>query len=53
MSLYISSTVFIWCLILRFLSLNTKVHNVEFALELLQDAGLGKPKAKAQGMFTF
>ena len=38
--------------ILILLSLHTKVHNVEFALELLQDAGLGKPKAKAQGMFT-
>ncbi|XP_065072142.1 beta-parvin-like isoform X2 [Rhopilema esculentum] len=25
-----------------------KVHNVEFALDLLQDAGLGKPKAKPE-----
>lgn len=29
-----------------------KVHNVDFALELLQDAGLGKPKAKAQDIVT-
>jgi len=29
-----------------------KVHNVEFALELLQDAGLGKPKAKPQDIVS-
>eukprot|EP00794_Sanderia_malayensis_P008633 gene8633-9565_t len=29
-----------------------KVHNVDFALELVQDAGLGKPKAKAEDIVT-
>jgi len=27
-----------------------KVFNVSFAFELMQDAGLAKPKARAQGM---
>eukprot|EP00112_Aurelia_sp_Birch-Aquarium-sp1_P006035 Seg1674.5 transcript_id=Seg1674.5/GoldUCD/mRNA.D3Y31 product=alpha-parvin protein_id=Seg1674.5/GoldUCD/D3Y31 len=29
-----------------------KVHNVEFALDLLQDAGLGKPKAKPEDIVS-
>jgi len=29
-----------------------KIHNVDFALELVQDAGLGKPKAKAKDIVT-
>lgn len=28
-----------------------KVHNVQFAFELMQDVGLAKPKARPEGMF--
>ena len=30
-----------------------QVHNVQFAFELMQDAGLPKPKARAEGMFLY
>ena len=36
------------CLRINFL---LQVHNVTFSFELMQDAGLPKPKARAEGMY--
>jgi hypothetical protein len=42
------SQLFDWQCIIN----NFQVHNVSFAFELMLDAGLGKPKARPEGMYS-